>query len=134
MKILITNDDGINAKGINILSNCIKEYFKQNDVTIKVVAPSTEMSAVSQKLSLREGLTIEKRQDIVDGIESYAVEGTPCDCVKVAYNHLNYIPDIVFTGINNGYNVGNDILYSGTLAAAFEARLYGCKAVAFYFK
>lgn len=96
MKILITNDDGINAKGINILSNCIKEYFKQNDVTIKVVAPSTEMSAVSQKLSLREGLTIEKRQDIVDGIESYAVEGTPCDCVKVAYNHLNYIPDIVF--------------------------------------
>ena len=131
MKILITNDDGINAKGINILSNCIKECFKQNDVTIKVVAPSTEMSAVSQKLSLREGLTIEKRQDIVDGIESYAAEGTPCDCVKVAYNHLNYIPDIVFSGINNGYNVGNDILYSGTLAAAFEARLYGCKAVAF---
>ena len=131
MKILITNDDGINAKGINILSNCIKECFKQNDVTIKVVAPSTEMSAVSQKLSLREGLTIEKRQDIVDGIESYAVEGTPCDCVKVAYNHLNYIPDIVFSGINNGYNVGNDILYSGTLAAAFEARLYGCKAAAF---
>ena len=54
MKILITNDDGINAKGINILSNCIKECFKQNDVTIKVVAPSTEMSAVSQKLSLRD--------------------------------------------------------------------------------
>lgn len=131
MKILITNDDGINATGIKILSNCIKTYFNSNDVIIKVVAPSVEMSAVSQKLSIREGLLIDKEEDIIEGIESYSISGTPCDCVKVAYNYLNYEPDIVFSGINNGYNIGNDILYSGTLAAAFEARLYGCKAIAF---
>lgn len=124
MKILITNDDGINATGIYILLETLIKYFtKFEDTIIKVVAPSLEMSAVSHKLTLREGLFIKKEKDLIEGIETYSVTGTPADCVKVAFDHLKYDADIVFSGVNKGFNVGNDILYSGTIAAGFEANL-----------
>lgn len=126
MKFLVTNDDGINASGILELVVKLKKY--SNDIL--VVAPSTEMSANSHKLTLKKGLKLEKVNDIVDGVSSYKVDGTPADCVKIAINYLNYKPDIVFSGINNGYNHGDDINYSGTVAAASEACLLGYKGIA----
>lgn len=128
MKILVTNDDGIKAEGLRILVAYLKNIYRHDE--IRVIAPEHEMSAVSQKLSLREGLDIQKVDDFFEGIQTYSVTGTPTDCVKVALHFFKYIPDIVFSGINRGYNIGNDILYSGTVSAVFEAALENIKGVA----
>lgn len=129
MKILVTNDDGIKAQGIKILIEFLQHRFPNDKNQIKVIAPSEEMSAVSQKLTLREGLKITK-ENIFDNIDAYSVTGTPTDCVKVALHHFGYIPDIVISGINKGYNTGYDILYSGTVSACFEAALNNILGIA----
>ena len=130
MKILITNDDGINSQLLKVLANALKNYASE----ILVVAPKFEMSATSHKLTLREGLEVLKYPDIIEGVSSYSVNGTPADCVKIGLNLLEFKPDIIFSGINNGYNVGNDILYSGTVSAAMEAGLCGYKGIAVSFQ
>lgn len=130
MRILITNDDGINSKLLKILANALKNYADE----ILVVAPFVEMSATSHKLTLREGMEVLKYPDIIEGIPSYSVNGTPADCVKIGLNLLEFKPDYIFSGINNGYNVGNDILYSGTVSAAMEAALCGYKGIAISFQ
>ena len=130
MRILITNDDGINSKLLRILVNALKNYTDE----IMVVAPNVEMSATSHKLTLREGMEVLKYPDIIEGISSYSVNGTPADCVKIGLNLLKFKPDFIFSGINNGYNVGNDILYSGTASAAMEAALCGYKGIAISFQ
>ncbi len=127
MKLLVTNDDGINSVGLLEMTKLLKEAGHE----IMVVAPSKEMSATSQKLTLREGLKITKITPIIKDVATYTVDGTPADCVKVAIHLLGYMPDALFSGVNNGYNIGSDILYSGTIAAAFEANLYGIKALSF---
>lgn len=127
MKILVTNDDGIRAQGIGILVDFLKKRFPNDEIL--VVAPSSEMSAVSQKLTLRKGLEV-KKENIFEGINAYSVSGTPTDCVKIALVLLKYKPDIVFSGINKGYNSGNDILYSGTISACFEAGLENILGIA----
>lgn len=124
MRFLVTNDDGINAIGIRLLVEKLKKYT--NDIL--VVAPSVEMSATSHKLTLRSGIEFEQVEDIVPGVLSYKAMATPADCVKLAACYLKYSPDIVFSGINNGYNCGDDIMYSGTVAAASEAAFLGYKA------
>ena len=98
-----------------------------------VVAPTEQCSAMSQKLTLRETLHLEKVEDFpVNVREAYRLGGTPVDCVKVALEYLlEETPDFVFSGINNGYNAGYDIAYSGTLGAAFEAVRNGIPAIAF---
>ena len=101
MRILITNDDGINSPLLKILANALKNYADE----ILVVAPTVEMSATSHKLTLREGMEVLKYADIVEGIPSYSVNGTPADCVKIGLNLLEFKPDYIFSGINNGYNV-----------------------------
>ena len=128
MKILIVNDDSITAPGIAKLAkaaSCLGEVW--------VVAPEEQCSALSQKLTLREQLTVRKVEGFpVKVAGAYAVGGTPVDCVKVALNYiLEEKPDYVFSGINDGYNVGYDISYSGTLGAAFEAVKNGIPAMAF---
>lgn len=130
MKILITNDDGIKAEGLRLLVDFLKEIYIHKEDEIWVVAPFSEMSAVSQKLTLREGLDIKKEENLFEGVKAYSVTGTPTDCIKVAICFLNYTPDIVFSGINKGYNIGNDILYSGTISAVFEASLKNIKGIA----
>ena len=130
MRILITNDDGINSITLKILATHLKKYATE----ILVVAPSIEMSATSHKLTLREGLFVNKCCDIVENVQSYSVSGTPADCVKIGLFHLNFKPDVIFSGINTGFNVGNDILYSGTVSAAMEADLCGYKGVAVSFE
>ena len=128
MKILIVNDDSITAPGIAKLAkaaSCLGEVW--------VVAPEEQCSALSQKLTLREQLTVRKVEGFpVKVAGAYAVGGTPVDCVKVALNYiLEEKPDYVFSGINDDYNVGYDISYSGTLGAAFEAVKNGIPAMAF---
>ena len=128
MKILIVNDDSITAPGISLLAKAAAELGE-----VTVVAPAHQCSAMSQKLTLREVLTVEKAEDFPVNVQgAYRVDGTPVDCVKVALDYiLEEKPDYVFSGINNGYNVGFDIAYSGTLGAAFEAARHGIPAMAF---
>ena len=117
MKILVVNDDSISAPGIELLAKAAMEFGE-----VTVVAPAEQCSALSQKLTLRETLSVEKVEDFPVKVQgAYKVGGTPVDCVKVALDYiLEEAPDWVFSGINNGYNVGFDIAYSGTLGAAFE--------------
>lgn len=125
-KILITNDDGIEAEGIKILTGIAQEF---GDVV--VVAPKTEQSAMSQGITVHTPITIAKLEDGFYGVDAYTITGKPADCVKVAMDHLNFTPDFVFSGINNGPNLGTDVLYSGTVGAALEAVVYGIPAAAF---
>lgn len=128
MKILIVNDDSIHAPGIAMLAKAAMEF---GDVW--VVAPAEQCSAMSQKLTLRDPLTLEKVEDFPVPVRAaYKLGGTPVDCVKVALEYLlEEKPDYVFSGINNGYNAGFDICYSGTLGAAFEAVRNGVPSMAF---
>lgn len=128
MKILIVNDDSIHADGIAVLARAAMEFGQ-----VYVVAPSAQCSAMSQKVTLREGLTVEKVEDYpVAVLAAYKVGGTPVDCVKVGLGYLlEDMPDLVLSGMNHGYNVGYDIGYSGTLGAAFEAARCGIPAIAF---
>ena len=128
MKILIVNDDSITAPGIAKLAKAAVQLGET-----WVVAPEEQCSAMSQKLTLREQLTFRKVEDFpVEVTGAYAVGGTPVDCVKVALTYiLKETPDYVFSGINNGYNAGFDIAYSGTLGAAFEGARSGISSFAF---
>ena len=128
MNILVVNDDSIHAPGIRMLAQAAS---KLGDVY--VVAPASQCSAMSQKLTLREPMTLQEIKDFSDDVKAaWKVGGTPVDCVKVALYHiLKEKPDLVLSGINNGYNAGFDIAYSGTLGAAFEAARNGIPAIAF---
>lgn len=128
MRILITNDDAIGASGIAVLAEAAMEFGQ-----VYVAAPAQQCSAMSQRLTLRETLTVEKVDDFpVPVCAAYQIGGTPVDCVKVALGYLwPEKPDLVLSGINHGYNIGFDIAYSGTLGAAFEAARNGIPAVAF---
>ena len=114
MKILLTNDDGINAPGLYAL---YKEMKKHGEIFI--VAPDSEKSAVGHAITLSDPLRVVdfKKNDEFFG---YAVNGTPADCVKIAYWALNIKPDILISGINLGSNTGINIIYSGTVSAATE--------------
>lgn len=126
MNILITNDDGVNAIGLKALVKVASKYGK-----CVVVAPKFEQSAKSHSLILRKELEFKKINDILEGVDTYYLDSTPADCVRVAYSMFDINFDLVLSGVNNGYNLGEDILYSGTMAAATEAALLGMKAIAF---
>jgi 5'-nucleotidase len=122
MRILISNDDGYLAPGINALAEALASV-----ADIVVVAPDSNRSGASNSLSLDRPLSV---QQAANGF--YFVNGTPTDCVHVALTGmLDYRPDLVVSGINNGPNMGDDTLYSGTVAAATEAYLFGIPAIAF---
>jgi len=123
LRILITNDDGIDAPGLVALE---RELLKSG-ASVVVVAPDSERSAASHSVSLRKPVKIEER-----GPERWAVSGTPVDTVNLAVNHLirDKKPDMVISGVNRGANLGCDIHYSGTVAAAREACLLGLPAAA----
>jgi len=120
-KILITNDDGIAAEGLI----CLEEHL-QGLADLIIVAPDGERSAVSHGLTLHSPLTLQK-----DEKNHYVLNGTPVDCVIYALRHLfDAAPDLVISGINHGANLSDDIMYSGTVAAAREASYQGIPAVA----
>lgn len=120
MKLLLTNDDGINARGLYTLAKHLEE-----DNEVIIAAPSQQRSASSHSITVARGIAV--RQKKIDGIraEAYSVDGTPADCVRVAVDKIAGDVDMVISGINEGYNVGIDVVYSGTVSAAIEAAL--CK-------
>ena len=123
MKILICNDDGFRAPGIVALYEALKDV-----ATVEVVAPEHNNSAKSNALTLHTPLYV---QQVANGFRY--VNGTPADCVHIALTGLlDYRPDLVLAGINNGANMGDDTIYSGTVGAAMEGYLFGIPAIAFY--
>lgn len=125
MRILITNDDGINAPGIRLLAEWAK---KLGEVT--VVAPKVEQSAMSHAIQFVRPIEI-KRVPFSDGIEAWSMDSTPADCVRFGIVGLEREYDLVLSGINRGVNVGVDLVYSGTVAAIFEAARLGHHGIAF---
>ena len=125
LKILITNDDGISNQGIRYLASWAK---KLGDVT--VVAPKKEQSAKSHGIEIRNAIEI-KKVDFMDGVEAYSMDSTPADCIRFGITGLKRKYDLVLSGINHGVNVGADVVYSGTVAAIFEAVRLHHKAIAF---
>ena len=128
MKILVVNDDSIHAPGIALLAKAAMELGE-----VTVVAPANQCSAMSQRITIRGDMRVDKVQDFPVPVKAaYKVDGTPADCLKIAMQYLlEEKPDYVFSGINDGYNAGFDIAYSGTLGAAFEAVMNGVPAMAF---
>ncbi len=124
MKILLTNDDGIHAPGLKALAKAVPEGLE-----FRVVAPANERSASSHSISLGQKLRVEESE--VEGIRHYAVYGTPVDCVKFALNEiLDFSPDLIVSGINQGSNTGVSVYYSGTISAAREGFINRVPAVA----
>ena len=120
-RILVTNDDGYRSDGITALADALAPF---GDVTI--VAPTTEASAIGHALTLRRPLRLEQIAD-----KTYAVDGTPTDCVNIAVTQIfRGLPDLVVSGINKGWNLGDDVTYSGTVAGALEGALLGVAALA----
>jgi 5'-nucleotidase len=121
MKILCTNDDGYQATGIHVLARAASTLG-----TVTTVAPDREQSATSHSLTLHHPLRARRAPD-----GAWVVDGTPTDCVLLAVNELLAgRPDVCVSGINHGPNLGEDVLYSGTVAAAMEATVMGIPAVA----
>ncbi len=123
-RVLISNDDGIDAPGLKVLEKAVRAIARE----VWVVAPASEQSATAHALTLRRPLRIRH----VSG-RRYAVDGTPTDCVLLAMNQLmkDSPPDIILSGINRGANLGDDVTYSGTVAAAIEGIILGAPAIAF---
>jgi 5'-nucleotidase len=123
-RILISNDDGINAPGIKVLEDIARTI--SDDVW--VVAPEHEQSAAGHSLTIRRPLRVRQMGD-----QRYSVDGTPTDAVLLGINHVmaGKKPDLVLSGVNYGANMGEDVTYSGTVAAAMEATILGIPAIAF---
>ena len=126
-RILIINDDGIQAEGLKKLAEAAARYGR-----VWVIAPDSQCSAMSQKISVFDKIHIMPHTFPTPVEAAWSISGTPADCVKVALNSLlPERPDFVFSGINNGFNTGFDIAYSGTVGAAMEALMQGIPAIAF---
>jgi len=123
-RVLISNDDGIDAPGLKTLEKAVRAIAKD----VWVVAPETEQSAAAHAITLRRPLRIRKVSK-----QRFAVDGTPTDCVLLAINEImsEHLPDIVLSGINRGGNLGDDVTYSGTIAAVIEGTILGVPGVAF---
>jgi 5'-nucleotidase len=121
-KILVTNDDGVHSEGIRALASAMEPLGE-----VLVVAPHAESSAIGHALTLRRPLRIEEHRP-----GYFAVDGTPTDCVNLGIAVLmnNEPPDLVVSGINTGWNLGDDVTYSGTVAGALEGALLGVPAIA----
>lgn len=124
MRFLIANDDGIYSPGLAILASVAKRFGD-----VQVVAPDVEQSAASQSISVSRPLTYRPTR-VIEGVESYRVNGTPADCVALGLHQRSDV-DVVLSGVNLGPNLGNGIWHSGTLAAARQAAMLGVRGIAF---
>ena len=128
MRVLLTNDDGISAPGLQAARRALREI---EGVEVDVIAPDSNRSATARSITTRSPLTVEE-VEFGDGDKGFATDGTPVDCVRFAELGLvGHRPDLIVSGINHGANLGDDITYSGTVAAAFEGIVLGIPAVAF---
>lgn len=126
MRLLLTNDDGISAKGIFSLAKALEQEHE-----VIVVAPDNQRSACGHSITLNRPLLVKKVK--LEGLKSvcYSVDGTPADCVRIAVDKLlKQGVDMVVSGINRGLNIGTDVLYSGTVSATLEAAFYNIPALA----
>ena len=123
MRILLTNDDGIEAEGLE----CLERIARQLSDDVWTVAPAVEQSGKGRGITLTEPLRVHKL-----GEKRFAVTGTPTDCVVLAVNDLmaDHRPDLVLSGVNRGHNVGEDCSYSGTVAGALQGMAFGIRSIA----
>jgi 5'-nucleotidase len=123
-RILLSNDDGFGAPGLVMLRRIVETLCDD----VWVVAPETEQSGAGHSLTLGRPLRIRER-----GPKAYSIDGTPTDCMLLSINRIlsDHKPDLVLSGVNRGANLGEDVTYSGTIAAAFEATILGVPAIAF---
>jgi 5'-nucleotidase len=128
MRVLLTNDDGIHADGLQALRRALLEV---PDIELAVIAPDGNRSAMARSITTRRPLWVE-RVEFGDGTHGFATDGTPVDCVRLATLGLieGFEAEAIVSGINHGSNLGDDITYSGTVAAAFEGVLLGLPAIA----
>jgi len=128
MRVLLTNDDGIEAEGLQALRRVLRDL---DGIDLVTIAPDGNRSAIGRGITTRRPLVVE-RVDFEDGTHGFATDGTPVDCVRLAALGLvdDWTPDLVVAGINHGANLGDDVTYSGTVAAAFEGLVLGLPAVA----
>ncbi|QEC50270.1 5'/3'-nucleotidase SurE [Baekduia soli] len=128
MRVLLTNDDGIDAEGLRLLR---AELLRTEGVDLVVIAPDGNRSAIGRGITTRRALGVQ-RIEFGDGGHGYATDGTPVDCVRLAGLGLveGWEPDLVVAGINHGSNLGDDVTYSGTVAAAMEGIVLGLPAIA----
>lgn len=128
MRILVTNDDGIHCEHLIKLAELARDFGE-----VWVVAPSAECSAMSHRVTVHADLVLKKEPDFpVEGVHAYSLNGTPADCVKVGIQCV--VPektDLVFSGMNVGYNLSRDVVYSGTFGAAAEGVMNGVKSIAY---
>ncbi|MFR1707788.1 MAG: 5'/3'-nucleotidase SurE [Clostridium sp.] len=124
MKILITNDDGINARGIIELA---REISRKHEVI--VVAPRDQKSASSHSISIHNPIKI-REEVLSQEFKSYSLDGTPADCTQAGLSLIGENIDLVISGVNRGLNCGTDILYSGTVSAAIEGAIYNVPSIA----
>lgn len=127
MRVLLTNDDGIDAAGLEALRSALRGLA---GVEVSVIAPDSNRSATARSITTRSALGVDEIE-FADGDTGFATDGTPVDCVRFAdLGLLGERPDLIVSGINHGANLGDDVTYSGTVAAAFEGIVLGIPAVA----
>jgi 5'-nucleotidase len=127
MKVLLTNDDGIQAPGLHAMRRAL---LGVPDVELAVIAPDSNRSATARSITTREPLWVEEIE-FDDGTTGFATDGTPVDCVRfAALGLVEFAPELIVSGINHGSNLGDDITYSGTVAAALEGVVLGIPAIA----
>ena len=128
VRVLLTNDDGIEAAGLQTLRKALLEL---PGIDLAVIAPDGNRSAMARSITTRRPLWVQE-VDFGDGTVGYATDGTPVDCVRLARLGLieGFMAEIVVSGINHGSNLGDDITYSGTVAAALEAIVLGLPGLA----
>jgi 5'-nucleotidase len=127
MRVLLTNDDGITATGLNVLRRALLEV---PDVELEVIAPDSNRSATGRAVTLHDPIWVEE-VEFGDGTTGFATDGTPVDCVRFAsLGLIDSPPELIVSGINHGANLGDDITYSGTVAAALEGIMLGIPAIA----
>ncbi len=128
MRVLLTNDDGIEAEGLQALRRAL---LAVDGLELAVIAPDSNRSATARSITIRRPLWVEE-VDFGDGTVGYATDGTPVDCVRFATLGLieGFEADLIVSGINHGSNLGDDITYSGTVAAALEGVVLGLPAIA----
>jgi 5'-nucleotidase len=127
VKVLLTNDDGIDAVGLRVMREALLEI---PDLELAVIAPDSNRSATARSITTRQPLWVEE-VDFGDGHTGFATDGTPVDCVRfAALGLVEFEPELIVSGINHGANLGDDITYSGTVAAALEGVVLGIPAVA----
>jgi 5'-nucleotidase len=127
MRVLLTNDDGITAPGLNAMRRALLEL---PDIELEVIAPDSNRSATGRAVTLRDPIWVEEIE-FGDGTAGFATDGTPVDCVRFAeLGLIDAPPELIVSGINHGANLGDDITYSGTVAAALEGIMLGTPAIA----